>query len=198
MENKEFLSYLQNNIKDIYNNFEEILNFNYEEYSNLIKRIIKDITKDSFYENILKNNIIDFSKETLLNTKNIIIKFNVKEEQIKEIIITIPEIILFNKIPNTIFPIYKNNIFKGLAFVYNNDYRSYSFSMSSYKLNNLNNIVDHNVNYYNYVIDSLLKSLEREDIKSKLKIDENASLNEKFKSLSKDYSKKNYYFKKYN
>ena len=96
------------------------------------------------------------------------------------------------------FPIYKNNNFKGVAFVYNDSYRSYSYSISSYKLNNLNNIVDNNVNYYNYVIDSLLRSLEREDIKSKLSIDENAPLNEKFRSLSKDYSKKNYYFKKAN
>ncbi len=198
MESKEFVNYINQNLGELYNNFKMVFMVNQEEYANILKRIIKDILKDSFYELLLKNNNIDFSKDSLINIKNYLINLNLEEEQIKEVIVTIPEIILFNKMINNIFPIYKNNNFKGLAFVYNNSYRSYSYSMSSYKLNSLNNIVDNNVNYYNYVIDSLLKSLEREDIKEKLKIDENTSLNEKFISLSKDYSKKNYYFKKYN
>ena len=196
MENNEFVNYINQNLKELYDNFKEIFKFSSEEYANLLKKIIKDILKDSFYKDLVNNNTIDFNKESLLDIKEFLYKLNINEKQIKEIIITIPEIVLFNKMINNIFPIYKNNNFKGLAFVYNNDYRSYSYSNSSYKLNNLNNIVDQNVNYYNYVIDNLLKSLEREDIKSKYDIDENAPLNEKFISLSKDYSKKNYYFKK--
>ncbi len=196
MENNEFVNYVNQNLKELYDNFKLVFKFSSEEYANLIKKIIKDILKDAFYKDLVNNNTIDFNKESLLDIKEFLYKLNINEKQIKEIIITIPEIVLFNKMINNIFPIYKNNNFKGLAFVYNNDYRSYSYSNSSYKLNNLNNIVDKNVNYYNYVIDNLLKSLEREDIKSKYDIGENASLNEKFISLSKDYSKKNYYFKK--
>ncbi len=198
MENKDFINYLNQNLKELYNNFKIVFNINLEEYNNLVRRIVKDILKDSFYDLLVKNNSIDFNKESLLNIKEYLIKLNLNKEEIKEVIITIPEIVLFNKLINNVFPIYKNNNFKGVAFVYNDSYRSYSYSISSYKLNNLNNIVDNNVNYYNYVIDSLLRSLEREDIKSKLSIDENAPLNEKFRSLSKDYSKKNYYFKKAN
>ena len=196
MENNEFVNYVNQNLKELYDNFKMVFKFSSEEYANLLKKIIKDILKDSFYKDLVNNNTIDFNKESLLDIKEFLYKLNINEKQIKEIIITIPEIVLFNKMINNIFPIYKNNNFKGLAFVYNNDYRSYSYSNSSYKLNNLNNIVDKNVNYYNYVIDNLLKSLEREDIKSKYDIGENAPLNEKFISLSKDYSKKNYYFKK--
>ncbi len=196
MESNKFINYVNQNLKELYDNFKVVFKLSRKEYTNLLKKIIKDILKDSFYKDIVNNNNIDFNKESLLAIKEFLDKLNINEKQIREVIITIPEIVLFNKMINNIFPIYKNNNFKGLAFVYNNNYRSYSYSNSSYKLNNLNNIVDSNVNYYNYVIDNLLKSLEREDIKAKYNIDENASLNEKFITLSKHYSKKNYYFKK--
>ncbi len=196
MESKEFLNYLKTNVKSIYNNFQEVFNFNYEEYVNLIKRLLKDTINDIFYQRLLTTTTVDLSKENLLKIKELIMKLNIKEDQIKEIIITIPEIVFFANLSENIFPIYKNNIFKGLAFVNGNAYRAYSYSLSSFKLNNLNNIADENVNYFNYVIDSLLRSLERQDIKEKLNLKPNAPLNEKFLSLAKEYSKKNYYFKK--
>ena len=196
MESKEFLNYLKTNVKSIYNNFQEVFNFNYEEYVNLIKRLLKDTINDIFYQRLLTTTTVDLSKENLLKIKELIMKLNIKEDQIKEIIITIPEIVFFANLSENIFPIYKNNIFKGLAFVNGNTYRAYSYSLSSFKLNNLNNIADENVNYFNYVIDSLLRSLERQDIKEKLNLKPNAPLNEKFLSLAKEYSKKNYYFKK--
>ena len=183
MESKEFLNYLKTNVKSIYNNFQEVFNFNYEEYVNLIKRLLKDTINDIFYQRLLTTTTVDLSKENLLKIKELIMKLNIKEDQIKEIIITIPEIVFFANLSENIFPIYKNNIFKGLAFVNGNTYRAYSYSLSSFKLNNLNNIADENVNYFNYVIDSL-------------NLKPNAPLNEKFLSLAKEYSKKNYYFKK--
>ena len=95
MESKEFLNYLKTNVKSIYNNFQEVFNFNYEEYVNLIKRLLKDTINDIFYQRLLTTTTVDLSKENLLKIKELIMKLNIKEDQIKEIIITIPEIVFF-------------------------------------------------------------------------------------------------------
>ncbi len=196
MEN-EFLKYLNLNIKKIYDDFVEVFNIDYMEYVTIIKRIVKDITKDDFYKQLLQSDIsINFDKNSLLKVDSYLKLLNMDDNNGKKIVSTIPELILFINNQENIFPIYKNEKFKGFAFVYENNYRSYSCMENNYKLNNLNNITENNVNYYNYVIEDLIKSLDREDIKQSLNIKDNSTLKEKFLSLSKNYSKKNYYFKK--
>ncbi len=199
MENKQFLSYLKNNMVKISLNFENVFSINFEEFSSLINTIIKDVTFDEFYNKLLKKKtqFNSFEESSLLEIKKVFINLGLGELEIKKIILTIPDVILFSDKIEDIYPIYKSNEFKGIAFVNDNEYRAYSYSESSYRLRYLNQILDSKTNNYDYIIESLLNSLKRKDVREELNIksDNELDLKDKFTVLTRIYSKKNYYLK---
>lgn len=200
MENKYFLNYLKDNLSRISSSLEKIFSINFDEFSLLIKTIIQDINVDDFYSKTLiyEGKISNFDEPQLLEIKKLFIHLGLSDLEIKKIIVTIPEILLFSNRIEDIYPIYKNNTFKGIVLINENDYRAYSYSESSYKLASLNNLANNKINDYRYLVENLLNSLKREDIKQQLgfEITEDTKLNDIFLALTKDYSRKNYYFKK--
>lgn len=199
MESRETLNYIKENINEIYNNFNVVFNINIEEFSNVIKKIVDYLSNEKFYQRLLNNNklAVCFDEDSLLKSKKYLLSLSLTDVQIKKIILTLPQILLFANIDKNIFSIYKNNDLKGFAFVDDNDYKSYSL------FNNNSNLFDdilenYDVNNYDYLVNEMLKSLKREDVVKNLNfnVNDDVSLITKFDALTKEYSKKNYYFKK--
>ena len=198
MKNKEFLEYLKDNIKIIYFNFEKVFGVNYEEFFFIIKIIIKDLTYDNFYQNLISEDLIkNFDLVSLTNLLKMFKDLNLDLEEIKKIILVIPEVFLFSQNLNDIHLIYKNDTIKGIAFINQEDYRSYSIPNNALDETTLNNILEfRTINSYDYLIKNLLLNLNRKDIKRSFDLTDNSNLTDKFAALTKIYSKKNYYFKK--
>lgn len=198
MKNEEFLKYLKENIKNIYSNFEMVFKVNYEEFLFIINVIIKDLTYDKFYQNLISENLVQsFDLLALNNLFKMFKDLDLSDEEIKKIILVIPEVILFSQQLNDIHLIYKNNFIKGIAFINQNNYRSYSIPNYAFDEKTLNNILEfRTINSYDYLIKNLLLNLNRNDLKNSYDLADNANLNDKFAALTKAYSKKNYYFKK--
>lgn len=198
---KDFCNFLSQNFKSIYYNFNNVFKINYEEYLNLMKIVMKNLYYDNFYKNLLCdiNFFISFDKESLLEIQNYFMSVGLLEEKIKKLILSTPQILFFSNNLNNIFPIFKNRDFVGVALLHGNDYRAYSFNDLNLNLILLNTLLkESDVNDCNYLVENMLKSLDREDVVETLnfKFNSDTPLINKFEILSTDYSKKNYYFKK--
>ncbi len=202
MEIKKFFEYLKSNVENLYLRFYKVFNLNTYDYYNLIQRLIKDVVNDSFYANLLKNYKVEelFSDDSLIRIKNYLENIEIKGEDVFKVLVTIPEILFFYDDLNGIFPIFRNNNFKGITLVTEDDFRAYSYSPVFYNNSNLNVILEGDViNNYSYLVRSMIESLERSDVKNVLAKENRiitGSLRQKFLILEKDTSKKNYYFKK--
>lgn len=200
MESKQFIEYLNTNIHLILSNLKKNLDINQEESTYLINLIIKDLLTDEYYSRLINSKLdfLPFGENAIQSIKNIFISVGIDESEIKKIILTIPEILLFYDSFESIYLIYKSSKFRGVAFLNGKDYRAYSYSESSFRLRYLNIALDSRINDFTYLIEKLLRSLEREDIKksTNLESQNEDDLKNKFAALTRSYSKKNYYLRK--
>ena len=200
MESKQFIKYLNTNIHLILSNLKKNLDINQEESTYLINLIIKDLLTDEYYFRLINSKLdfLPFEESAIQSIKNIFISVGIDESEIKKIILTIPEILLFYDSFESIYLIYKSSKFRGIAFLFLLDYRAYSYSESSFRLRYLNIALDSRINDFTYLIEKLLRSLDREDIKktTNLESQNEDDLKNKFAALTRSYSKKNYYLRK--
>ena len=200
MESKQFIKYLNTNIHLILSNLKKNLDINQEESTYLINLIIKDLLTDEYYFRLINSKLdfLPFEESAIQSIKNIFISVGIDESEIKKIILTIPEILLFYDSFESIYLIYKSSKFRGIAFLYGEDYRAYSYSESSFRLRYLNIALDSRINDFTYLIEKLLRSLDREDIKKTTNLESQSEddLKNKFAALTRIYSKKNYYLRK--
>ena len=200
MESKQFIEYLNTNIHLILSNLKKNLDINQEESIYLINLIIKDLLTDEYCSRLINSKLdfLPFEESAIQSIKKIFISVGIDESEIKKIILTIPEILLFYDSFESIYLIYKSSKFRGIAFLYGEDYRAYSYSESSFRLRYLNIALDSRINDFTYLIEKLLRSLDREDIKKTTNLESQSEddLKNKFAALTRIYSKKNYYLRK--
>lgn len=192
MQSKEFLEILRNNTDDLFQNFHDIYKLNFKQTIDILERIINNALNDEFFKKMLENQEIDFlfDKNYLLRIKNHLLSFGITEETIKRIIINTPQILLFSNNIDNIHLLFKNNFYKGYVLTHNNDYKSYGF------FNSLS-IDDYDITNCDYIIRDMFNSLERNDIKTINNFNEKPKiqLDDKINALTKENSKKNFYFK---
>lgn len=198
MEDNELIIFFKDNISEIYKNINSVYNIDKSEFTSLVKRIIHDLTTDSFYIKMLHNDKLPpkFDSESLMIIKKFLLELGFDNKKIKDIILKIPEMLLFSNNIENIYPIFKGNDFEGCAFLNGKSYKSYLYFEGDDEYH-----FDKDINYinsydYDYLVNMMLNSLNRKDIKNESKLDNNPDLKAKFKALTKDYSLKNYYFKK--
>lgn len=200
MESKQFIEYLNTNIHLILSNLKKNLDINQEESTYLINLIIKDLLTDEYYFRLINSKLdfLPFEESAIQSIKKIFISVGIDESEIKKIILTIPEILLFYDSFESIYLIYKSSKFRGIAFLNGEDYRAYSYSESSFRLRYLNIALDSRINDFTYLIEKLLRSLDREDIKktTNLESQNKEDLKNRFMALTRSNSKKNYYLRK--
>ena len=200
MESKQFIEYINTNIYIILSNLKKNLDISQEESIYLINLIIKDLLNDEYYSRLINSKLefFPFEESTIQSIKKIFISVGIDESEIKKIILTIPEILLFYDSFESIYLIYKSSKFSGIAFLNGEDYRAYSYSESSFRLRYLNIALDSRINDFTYLIEKLLRSLDREDIKktTNLESQNKEDLKNRFMALTRSNSKKNYYLRK--
>jgi len=135
-----------------------------------------------------------FNKEKLNNLKDFLLKLDMSTTKLKKMIINTPQILLYSTRINLIYPIFKNDEFKGYALINNDKFKSYS--ISNINQNDFSSEGYYEFYNYDYIVNQMLEQLNREDIKEELKIENNADLKTKFNSLVREYSMKNYHFKR--
>ena len=200
MDSKQFIEYLNTNIHLILSNLKKNLDINQEESTYLINLIIKDLLTDEYYFRLINSTLdfLPFEESAMQSIKKIFISVGIDESEIKKIILTIPEILLFYDSFESIYLIYKSSKFRGIAFLNGEDYRAYSYSESSFRLRYLNIALDSRINDVTYLIEKLLRSLDREDVKrsTNLESQNEEDLKNRFMALTSFNSKKNYYLSK--
>lgn len=203
---KELAENIILNIDQIFENMNTIFNISKDEMTKIITHILY-IDDDVFYKSVINSkSLLCFSEKNLIKLKNYLKEMTDDDNLIKNIIVYIPEILLFSNNCNNIFPLYKSNEFKGIVLLNNEKYKAYDYH--SYFLNpNYNIFYDGNLNMYRVkkrndiqeceiIVQSMLELLSRKDIMDYYGLNNNSTLEDKFYALSSRYNKRNYYFYK--
>ena len=175
MKKIDFVDYINQNLKQIYNNIYSVFGITKEEFKILILNIIKFFEYKNIDEKDYSPNV--FSIDALSKLKLVLIKLELTEEEIKQIIIKSPIIILYCDNLKDIYYLYKNKKFYGYTILDNKEYETYL----------LNSNLNSNIISNNYIID---KMFDYYGVKNYSQ--------EEFDKLECEFKLKNYYFKKKN
>ena len=178
----------------IYENLEGILSIPKEALRGIVTNFLNEIFTNKLYIEIIEKEKIEdiLTKENVLKIISFLKNNGLIEEEIRSIIINSPAILLFGLNIDNIYLIYKGGVCRGYLLLNNNKYRTYRI------LRNIQEDVTITGDMLNcdYIIEEMLESLERVDIRKTLEININDDLKTKFDKLSNIPSKKNYVFKK--
>lgn len=180
-----------------YANFKEVLDISEQEYNILSRHLFNVLKHDDFYMKLLEEKGLNFSVELLSNLKQFFSNLIENEEEIKKIILTIPELLFFLNNESKIYPIYKSHIFRGVILVYKNEYRSYSYSDKDYNYRKVNSVSQTSTNNFDYVSKTFLQLINRDDFRKDYNINPDDDLETIFNALSEDYNKRDYYIKRH-
>ena len=174
MKYPELINYIKLNISIIYNNFTSVFKMNIEDFRLFIINLV-----DSFKYNRVFNSR-EYSQNAFSNTnlqelKNELIKLGLSEDEIKNIIIKSPIIILYSDRLSDIYYLYKNSKYYGYVILDDGEYDTFL----------LNENLSSNIVSNNFVT---RKMLEYYNV---TKFDKAT-----FDRLEADYKLKNYYFKR--
>ena len=196
MEDKNFVQFIENNVGEIIENIMNTFELDMYESKEVLLRCVNIIVKDPFYNSSMDYEMINgiFNKVKLNNLKDFLLKLDMSTTELKKMIINTPQILLYSTRINLIYPIFKNDEFKGYALINNDKFKSYS--ISNINQNDFSSEGYYEFYNYDYIVNQMLEQLNREDIKEELKIENNADLKTKFNSLVREYSMKNYHFKR--
>ena len=174
MKNQELITYIQFNIKDIYNNLTIVFGLENKEikllFTNLISsfRYNKKLIKKECSTNI-------FSLDRLTELKRSLNELGLTDDEIRKIIVKSPIIILYSDRLNDIYYLYKNKKYYGYTVLDNEEYDTYL----------LNNNLDSNIISNNYITKKMLEYYKIRNYG-----------NREFDNIEKDFKLKNYYFKR--
>ena len=195
----------KNNLLELVKSLKEVYNYADKKIELILNKLLIEKKNDSFYENIDISSILN--KETPIIIMNYLKRHSLTEEEIKIIVLNHPYLLMYSNNLDNLFIVFKNNEYKAYVLLDGDTYRCYKSIGSIYNENNHSfeeeyNYLNNNKNivfsdlYDNAYISPIISSVKRKDIKELLKIEEKDSIKEKFNKLSKEYSRKNIYFKK--
>lgn len=180
--------------------FSQIIPLNQNQQKFIIYTLVKDVINDDFFREYSKIKNIPKSPENLISYLSE--KYMLNEKEIKEIVLSSPQILLYSDRVEDIYNFYKFDEHKAIILVNGDQYKCYRKEDSfveyidlineDYKLTIIEALYNR-IKDDPYYIDELINGIKREDIAEYYKINENFTLKEKLEKLNFKTDLKNYY-----
>lgn len=205
------LNFVKQNRDALLQIFNSTFLVNEQEFNEIIFQILSiDFEKDDFYAELFRSEHFYecFNIENLMNLRNFLMQIGLSDVSLKRVINDVPEIVLLSNKTESIYPLFKCDDFKGIAFLQGNYFKSFMLPklIDFYKVKRFRNYdfsIEYDsllqLEYYNQyenkeTVSGLIDSLGRTDVMVYYGLTSSSSLKEKFDALATVFDQYNYYF----
>lgn len=213
MKRKTLLNFVKTNQEVLFNILSHTFEVDRNEFNEIMFQIMSiNFDYDSFYGSLYQNEKFYecFKIENLIILKNFLLQIGLDDKNLKRVINDVPEIILLSTRIDSIYPLFKCDDFKGLAFLNGDSFKSFMLPniIDFYKVKRFREY-DFNIEYerllrleyYNQyenkdTVNQLVDGLNRNDVMMYYGLTINSTLQDKFDALASVFDQFNYYFLK--
>ena len=133
MDKKLINDYIKDNIVVIRRFLMQILNIMQKDADNIVEVIKKCVERDEFYKDVTLRDVNNiFQRDSILTIEKYLLSYGLSFEQVKEIIIQIPEILFYVDRLQDTYLIYQSGEFKGYALLDGEQYKAYRILEKKY------------------------------------------------------------------
>ena len=213
MKKMNFLNYVKTNQESLYSIFNSTFVLTEIEFNEIFFQLLSiDYEKDVFYNTLYQNETFYecFNVENLTNLRNFLMQIGLDDTNLKRVINDVPEIILMSSRIDNIYPLFKCDSFKGIAFLQGDTFKSFMLPnvIDFYKVKRFRDYdfsIEYErllrLEYYNQyenkdTIGCLIDNLNKAETMIYYGLTLNSSLKDKFDALACVFDQFNYYFLK--
>lgn len=213
MKRMNLLNYVKTNQESLFSVFSSTFVVDKIEFNEIMFQIMSiNFDYDEFYGPLYQNDsFFDcFKVENLTGLRNFLMQIGLDEPNLKRVINDVPEIVLLSTRIESIYPLFKCDDFKGVAFLQGDSFKSfmlpkiidfykvkrfrdYDFSIEYERLISLEY---HNQYENKETVVQLMETLTRNDVMIYYGLSVNSTLQDKFDALASVFDQFNYYFLK--
>lgn len=213
MKRETLLNFVKKNQEVLFSIFNSVFVIDKLEFNEIMFQIMSiNFDYDEFYGKLYQNeSFYDcFKIENLTGLRKFLMQIGLDDQNLKRVINDVPEIVLMSNKIDSIYPLFKCDDFKGIAFLNGDTFKAFMLPkvIDFFKVKKFRNY-DFNIeyerlislNYYNEyenkeTISQLMDTLNRNDSMVYYGLTINSSLKDKFDALANVFDQFNYYFLK--
>ena len=213
MKRKTLLNFVQTNQEYLFNALNTTFGIDKLEFNEIMFQIMSiNFDYDSFYGSLYQDVSFYecFKIENLMILKNFLMQIGLDDKNLKRVINDVPEIILLSTRIDSIYPLFKCDDFKGIAFLHGDSFKSFMLPqiIDFYKVKRFRDYdfsIEYErllrLEYYNQyenkeTVSQLVDGLSRNDVMNYYGLTINSTLQDKFNALASVFDQFNYYFLK--
>ena len=128
MKKMNLLNYVKTNQDNLFSVFNSTFSVDKLEFNEIMFQIMSiNYDYDEFYGLLYQNESFYncFNVENLINLRNFLMQIGLDEGNLKRVINDVPEIILLSNSTESIYPLFKCDDFKGIAFLQGNSFKAF-------------------------------------------------------------------------
>lgn len=213
MKKMNLLNYVKTNQDNLFSVFNSTFSVDKLEFNEIMFQIMSiNYDYDEFYGLLYQNESFYncFNVENLINLRNFLMQIGLDEGNLKRVINDVPEIILLSNSTESIYPLFKCDDFKGIAFLQGNSFKAFMLPkiIDVFKVKKFRNY-DFNIEYERLIrleyyneyenketVIQLMETLTRNESMIYYGLSINSTLKDKFDALASVFDQFNYYFLK--
>ncbi|MBQ4571065.1 MAG: HNH endonuclease [Bacilli bacterium] len=213
MKRKTLLEFVKTNQEVLFSIFNSTFNIDKLEFNEVMFQIMSiNFDYDEFYGSLYQNESFYecFKIENLTSLRNFLMQIGLDEQNLKRVINDVPEIILLSNKIDSIYPLFKCDDFKGIAFLHESSFKAFMLPkvidfFKAKKFRNYDFSIEYerliSLSYYNEyenkeTVSQLMETLNRNDSMIYYGLTINSTLKDKFDALANVFDQFNYYFLK--
>lgn len=213
MKRKTLLEFVKTNQDVLFSIFNTTFDIDKLEFNEVMFQIMSiNFDYDEFYGALYQNESFYecFKIENLTSLRNFLMQIGLDDQNLKRVINDVPEIVLLSTKIDSIYPLFKCDDFKGIAFLQGSSFKAFMLPkvIDFFKVKKFRNY-DFNIeyerlislSYYNEyenkeTVSQLMETLNRNDSMVYYGLTINSTLKDKFDALANVFDQFNYYFLK--